>query len=103
MSNAAKSFLEAHVKTLRKVFIGAGLALAVTSAAQASGTFTGATSAASDIKTIATAAGGILGGVVTLIGGGITAFKAAHGEDFTKPLIMAIVAAAVAAVSVVSM
>jgi len=43
------------------------------------------------IQNIAKAVGAILGGLITLIGGGIAAWKASKGEDFTKQLIFAIV------------
>ena len=62
--------------------------------------FAGVTSAADTIKTVATAGGAILGGLITLIGGSIAAWKAAHGEPFTKPLVFAIVAFVIASVSI---
>lgn len=87
---------------LRKPLLMAALVLAASQAAHA-GPFSGVSAATNDIKSLATAAGAILGGLVTLIGGAIAAWKASHGEEFTKPLLMAIVAAAIAAVCVVAM
>ena len=42
----------------------------------------------------------ILGGLVALIGGSIAAWNASHGEAFTKPLVFAIVASAIAVATV---
>jgi len=52
------------------------------------------------ISTFTNRASLVLGGVVALIGGGMTAWKLAHGEPFTKTLVFSIVASAVAAATV---
>lgn len=50
------------------------------------------TSAVSDIRAIAAAAGGLVGGLVALIGIGRTAYKLANGDtDAMTSLIMAVV------------
>ena len=50
------------------------------------------TSAVSDIRAIAAAAGGLVGGLVALIGIGRTAYKLANGDtDAMTTLIMAVV------------
>lgn len=87
---------------VKKYLVLAAIVVAVAQSAHA-GPFSGVTQATNDVKSLATAAGAILGGLVTLIGGAIAAWKASHGEEFTKPLLMAIVAAAIAAVCVVAM
>lgn len=54
--------------------------------------------ASDQVTTIAKAAGALLGVVVTLIGGALTAWRASHEEKFTSPLLFALVGAAIAAV-----
>jgi hypothetical protein len=50
----------------------------------------------------ATTVGAAIGGIVTVIGGGYTAWEAVHSRPFTTPLVCAIVGAVIAAVSVVA-
>ncbi len=77
-------------------------ALAVLIAAPAvAGPFSGAGSGAADVTSLASAAGAVLGGAVTVIGGAISAWRAAHGESWTGALACAIAGAAIAAVSVI--
>jgi hypothetical protein len=45
----------------------------------------------------------VLGSIVTLIGGSIAGWKAAHGESFTKSLVFAIAGSAIAASTVAAM
>jgi len=77
-----------------------GLTALVCAAPLVAGPFGGAASAAGEAKGIASAAGGVLGGLVTVIGGSYAAWKAAHEQPFTTPLVCAIAGAAIAAVSV---
>jgi hypothetical protein len=65
----------------------------------AAGPFTSTTTAADDVKTIAKAGAAIIGGLVTIIGGALAAWKASHEEKFSTPLVCAIVGAAIAAVA----
>lgn len=76
-------------------------ALALTSTAAFAGPFSGASSGAADVTSLAAAAGAVLGGAVTVIGGCIAAWKAAHGQPWTGALACAIAGAAIAAVSVI--
>ena len=77
---------------------------AMAMAAQAyAGPFSGAATATTDITSLGKAAAAIIGGICTLIGGCITAWKAAHGEEFTKPLIFSIISVAIAAVAALAM
>ena len=75
--------------------------LALTSTAAFAGPFSGASSGAADVTSLAAAAGAVLGGAVTVIGGAIAAWKAAHGQPWTGALACAIAGAAIAAVSVI--
>ena len=78
-------------------------ALAVAATAAHAGPFSdGVASATKDTTSIVQAVGAVLGGVITLIGGGITAWKASHGEPFTKQLVFAIVGVAIAAVCIIA-
>ena len=52
------------------------------------------------IKKIATDSAALLGGVCVVIGGGLAAWKAARGEDFSKQLIFAIVAFLITVIAV---
>lgn len=53
-----------------------------------------------ETTSVASTVGAVLGMVILLIGGGRVAWKATHGETFTKELIFAIVGVAVAAISI---
>lgn len=74
---------------------------AVAAAPVVAGPFSGAGSGAADVTSLASAAGAVLGGAVTVIGGAISAWRAAHGQSWTGALACAIAGAAIAAVSVI--
>lgn len=65
------------------------------------GPFAGASSGAADVTSLASAAGAVIGGAVTVIGGGLAAWKAAHGQPWTGALACAIAGVAIAAVAVI--
>lgn len=65
--------------------------------------FRGVTSATDDIRTIAAAAGAILGGLFALIGGARVGWKMVHREEWTADLIFAICGFVVGVVCVIAM
>lgn len=89
------------MKLNRRHLATAALLVGACVAAHASPFAGAAQDAADEASSIAQTAGAILGGLVTLIGGAITAWKATHNEEFTKPLLFTLVGAAVGAVSLI--
>lgn len=88
------------VKQLWRRFLGVSLTLGTALAVHAGPFDQGMQNAQQSTTNVATTVGAVLGVVITLVGGGRVAWKAAHGETFTKELIFAIVGVAIAAVSI---
>ena len=63
---------------------------------------TAASSASTEISSVAKVAGTVLGIVTTVISGCIVAWKASHSEPFTKELVFGIIGIIIAGVAVVS-
>lgn len=59
------------------------------------------TTATNETTNAARTVGGALGGIVTVIGGGYSAWEAAHSRPFTTPLVCAIAGAVIAAVCII--
>ena len=57
------------------------------------------TKAASDISSLLSAAGTVIGLLALGIGGGLAAYKASKNEEWTSPLLTACIGTAIAAVS----
>jgi len=89
------------MKFNRRHLATAALIMGVCVAAHASPFASAAQDAADETTSIVQTGGAILGGVVTFIGGAITAWKATHNEEFTKPLVFTLVGAAIGAVSLI--
>lgn len=88
------------MRSLRYIrIIGTGLALQAGKVAFASPLGGAGGQAAGDITSLISAAGTVVGIAVVAIGGGLAAWKAATGQEWTHHLATAAVGAAIAAVS----
>ena len=92
---------EAFTTPLIAAIAGVALFVGVGSASSAVGTgFRGVSLAQGGLNLLVAQAGIVLGGLVTLISGSMVGWRMAHKEPFTTELVLAIVAASIAAVSV---
>lgn len=85
----------AQKQAFRRAALGVVLVLAASQAAHAGQLASAIGGMADTLKDIARQISTVGGPVMTLLGGGRAAWKAAHSEPFTTPLIQAIVGVAI--------